>query len=329
MWGITGQGSGRGYELRPATPTGPLGNRSWGRGGFVDLSLIICTRNRSRGLSQCLAAVKTLAFPGNWELVVVDNGSTDSTPSVLRDFAQSAPFPVIRCLEHRRGLSRARNAGIRVSSGKILAFTDDDCYPNPDYLVEIARSFAGNKVAFIGGRVLLHDPSDYPVTVKNNPRSMTFDPFSFLPAGAIHGANMAVMREVFTKVGGFDVSLGAGTQLSCGEDTEFLARTLAAGFRGAYLPGPTVRHHHGRKATEAMQLKRRYDFGRGAYYAAMVLRQKNRITYLKNWWWATTWKRRREASTEVAGALLYVAQALVTLLAGRHTIPGITEPPAV
>ncbi|MGH9373765.1 MAG: glycosyltransferase family 2 protein, partial [Vicinamibacterales bacterium] len=86
------------------------------------VSLIVCTRNRAARLPDFLACIASLeAPPGGWELVLVDNASTDSTPLLLDQFARGAPFPV-QCVQAAApGLSRARNTGLAHARGDILA----------------------------------------------------------------------------------------------------------------------------------------------------------------------------------------------------------------
>src|SRR4051812_27727014 len=100
----------------------------------MDVSIIIATHNRCKQLDRCLAAVQGISSGREWELVVVDNGSTDATPSVVQEFAAIAHMPVKYVFEPRPGLGNAHNAGIRVAQGQILAFTDDDCYPAADFV---------------------------------------------------------------------------------------------------------------------------------------------------------------------------------------------------
>ncbi|MEP5938287.1 MAG: glycosyltransferase family 2 protein [Erythrobacter sp.] len=236
------------------------------------LSLVICTRNRADRLPECLAALDALSSKGNFQLVLVDNGSTDSTRTVLD--AYEADFEIETVSEPTPGLARARNAGWRASSGEVVVFTDDDCYVEPEFVEHIVQLFAQHpEIGFFGGRVLLHNPLDYPITIKEDLAEEYFPPFRFIEAGKIHGANFGFRREVLEKLGGFDNRLGAGTPFPC-EDIEMVGRAVASGWAGMYSPIPTVRHDHGRRtATEVSMLIQGYDIGGGAYYISM-LKQK-------------------------------------------------------
>ncbi len=126
------------------------------------ISLIICTRNRADGLRSCLEYVKKLEFPLASEIVIVDNGSTDHTQEVLRHFRNEMNNVPVHIVEQSApGLSNARNAGVARANGEIIAFTDDDCYPSPDFLTQIQKAFADSRVGYVTGRILLHDPTDY------------------------------------------------------------------------------------------------------------------------------------------------------------------------
>lgn len=251
------------------------------------VSLIVCTRDRAGRLPEFLARIASLEAPaGGWELILVDNASTDSTPAVIDRFARDAPFPV-RCVHAAvPGLARARNVGLAHARGDILAFTDDDCYPQRDYLKALVEVFDEGRVGFVGGRVVLHDPGDARVCVNDMAAAVDIAPRSFVPAGLIHGANMAVTRDVLCAIGEFDPLLGAGTPSVAGEDIDYIARAVWNGWGGRYDPRPLVAHHHGRKPGPDAEMQRRgYDYGRGAYYMKRLLDPRSRRVYLSAWYW--------------------------------------------
>ena len=251
------------------------------------VSLIVCTRNRAARLPAFLACIASLEAPaGGWELILVDNASTDSTPVLVNQFARGAPFPV-QCVHAAvPGLARARNMGLAHARGDILAFTDDDCYPQRDYLRTLIDVFDEGRHGFVGGRVVLHDPADARVCVNDLATPVEVAPRSFVPAGLIHGANMAVRRDVLCAIGEFDPLLGAGTRCVAGEDIDYIARAVWAGYGGRYDPRPLVAHHHGRKPGPDAEMQRRgYDYGRGAYYMKRLLDPRSRRVYLSAWYW--------------------------------------------
>jgi GT2 family glycosyltransferase len=249
----------------------------------MQLSIVICTRNRASQLSESLQSFTRVQHPAHWELVIVDNGSKDETQDVIKNYRESLPLRSL--IEPQAGVSRARNRGWKMSQGDIVAFTDDDCYPADDFLHSIARCFEENlRLGFIGGRILLHDPEDYPITIQERAGREDLCPGDFLPAGLIHGANWACRRTALESVDGFDEHFGPGAVFVCAEDVDIMGRMLARGWHGAYDPRPLVYHHHRRRTQlEVLQLLRQYARGRGAYYAKCILNPKVRMVYLRNW----------------------------------------------
>jgi glycosyltransferase involved in cell wall biosynthesis len=248
----------------------------------MDLSLIICTKNRAAQLSQTLAYVGQLRSNADWEVIIVDSGSTDDTPRVITDFLKSATFPATTTYEAQPGNGRGRNAGLALARGTIIAFSDDDCYLTPDYVDQVLEVFKASEIGFAGGRIKLYDPSDYPITIRDLDSPQYFAPRSFIPGGTIQGANMMFRRQVLDAIDGFDNAFGAGGLFS-GDDVEACARASFAGWWGMYSPGPTVAHHHGRKEKHVNALKRRYAIGRGAYLMKFSLNRDSAAVYRRVW----------------------------------------------
>jgi glycosyltransferase involved in cell wall biosynthesis len=273
----------------------------------MDISLIICTRNRCHQLARCLESVRFLTFDRPWELIVVDNGSTDKTATVLTEFIKSADVRAIYLFEPTRGKSTGLNTALRTASGQILAFTDDDCYPAPDFLTKVWTAFEDPSVGYIGGRIMLHDPADHPITINESVTPVTFPGRSFVCAGSVQGANMAFRRKVLFDIGGFDPSFGPGVMFAACEEIDAVGRASAVGWKGEYHPEVVVRHHHGRKAADAAALWKWYAIGRGAYHMKLLLRGHQFLWFARSVY-QLRWRYRTSRTTvlwELVGAAKY------------------------
>ncbi|WP_264569093.1 glycosyltransferase family 2 protein [Rhodoferax antarcticus] len=273
------------------------------------ISLVVCTRNRASALPACLAALNRMESEVAYEIVIVDNGSTDHTADVIAEFASTAQARVVVVHEGKKGVSHAKNAGIQMAQGKIIAFTDDDCYPAPDYLNAIAECFSDQSIAYMGGKVLLFDPSDLPITIQPLNHEVALPAGCYLSPGLIHGANFAFRRRVFDLVGGFDTKLGPGTPL-VSEDIDMLQRASIAGFSGAYTPFAVVFHHHRRRTKQdEKDVLRSYALGRGAYFLKGLSRRESRRIFfwpvLKRVGGHIAYLRFTEFFHELQGALIY------------------------
>jgi glycosyltransferase involved in cell wall biosynthesis len=272
----------------------------------ISISLIVCTRNRASQLRACLNAVAAIRYSGAWEFVVVDNGSTDDTAKVIAEFAASAPLTVRYVHQPVKGLSNARNAGIAQAKGRIVAFTDDDCYAAPNLLEAIAAAFENPQLGYASGRVLLHDPTDYPATISLSTEPLEVQTGRYVVPGIFKGANMVFRREVLDAIGGFDPWFGSGASFPA-EDCDAAARASLAGWLGRYEPNLVVSHHHGRKADTIGPLFRDYDIGRGAYHAKLLLSCRAPRQSLRGWGGLLRRVRGRPISAywESYGALRY------------------------
>jgi GT2 family glycosyltransferase len=214
---------------------------------------------------------------------------------------------------------------VAAATGDILAFTDDDCYVETDWLIQLEQVFTDDTITYCGGRVVLHDPTDAPMTIRTATRAELFPGQTFIGAGWVIGSNMAVRRSACWAVGGFDSDLGPGTPFNC-EDVDFIARLSLSGCKGGYFPGPTVRHHHGRKPGKAAErVRRSYDRGRGAYYAKFLLIGPARGLYLRHRYWMLSaqfrQKEYRAIFRECVGAFRYVLHRLARVCGRGYGAP--------
>ena len=288
----------------------------------MDISLIICTKDRYPQLARCLDSVQSIRFDRPWELIIVDNASTDDTAEGVRDFIAATDVRAMYLFEPKQGKCHGLNSALEIASGQILAFTDDDCYPAPDFLSQVWSAFEDPSVGYIGGRVMLHDPTDYPMTINESMMPLTFPAGSFVCAGSIQGANMAFRRRVLLDIGGFDPLFGPGALLPAGEEIEAVGRASAMGWKGEYHPEIVVRHHHGRKAADTVGLWKSYAIGRGAYHMKLLLKGHQFLWFARSVY-QLRWRYRTSRTTvfwELVGAAKYGYVYLTETLRNRFPV---------
>jgi glycosyltransferase involved in cell wall biosynthesis len=262
-------------------------------------SVIVCTRDRADKLARCLTAVLGQEYP-DFEVIVVDNApSTDEVADLVFRLRTSAAHgvPLRHVVEPRPGLSWARNTGLAAASGKIVAYLDDDEHPDRHWLAELARGFTlGKRVAGVSGVVL---PAELDTPAQDlyeqfgghsKGRGFTHEVFDKasharqhplypLPAFGV-GASMAFDRAALTRIGGFDVALGAGTPARAGEDTAAIADVMLDGGTFVYWPGAVMWHVHRRTFAEVERQLNGYGSGLTAFYTRAVLRNPRNLATL-------------------------------------------------
>ena len=216
----------------------------------MDISVIICTYNRSESLRKTLESIKEMSVQADlsWEVIVVDNNSKDNTRQVVEDFGRSSGLNVRYVFESNQGLSYARNAGIKEAKGEIIAFTDDDVIVGKNWISTINKIFNENNVGCIGGKIL-------PIWEKSCPKWLTKDLYYclalldyaettfYMDSPYIFGANFAVKFSLFQKYGYFNTILGRRANKLYGEeDIEFFQKLIERGERILYSPDVLVYH---------------------------------------------------------------------------------------
>ena len=217
---------------------------------FPAISVVICTRNRSRELERCLEGLSHQRHRP-FSVVVVDSAPDGAA---AREIAQR--WNAEYAIEPRQGLSRARNLGMRASTGEIIALLDDDAAPDPDWLRNLAVEFADPAVIAVAGRIQelrnAANPSDCVreffsldnVGVDRRVVDRT-DPqwFEIANFGGIgRGSNMAFRRSALKSWPGFDHRLGRGTRISGSEEHYAFFRLIELGHRVVYGPDALVLH---------------------------------------------------------------------------------------
>jgi len=240
------------------------------------VSVVVVTCNGSAKLPQLIGALRNQTISGRvaFEVVMIDNRSTDGTADVIRAYDNDPAMPIVCGYEGRAGKAYGLNTGVTIARAPILAFTDDDGVPAPDWLESILDHFQSHaEIDCIGGRVELYDSDDAAVTVRLSEQPMTLDVETFPVCNVpVIGCNLAIRAESLLRAGGFDTTIGPGSKIGSGDDMDLVYRLLRLGRRVGYVPQVRVQHNHGRKDSKATeQVTRRYVLGRGAFYLRYAL----------------------------------------------------------
>ncbi|MCU0527145.1 MAG: glycosyltransferase family 2 protein [Elainella sp. Prado103] len=219
---------------------------------LIPISAIICTHNRSAYLGAAIDSLLTQEFDGEYEVIVVDNASTDQTPNVI---AARLNHPRFRSVyEPVTGLSVARNTGANLARGEVLAYLDDDAVASPQWLAALYRAYQANtKLAIAGGKVTLlwsegcSPPPWLSDRLAGNLGSYDLGESEQLidrPSLTPRGLNYSIRRGFWQQIGGFDIHLGrVGSNLLSNEELHMTELALDRGWQVAYLPEALVAHN--------------------------------------------------------------------------------------
>lgn len=220
---------------------------------MIELSVAICTYNREKYLPKLFVSIVEQSLSTDkFEVLIVDNNSTDSTADLCADFHMMHPYVHYTYVrEENQGLSFARNRAIQEASGPIIVFLDDDAYPDPDYFEGLLKVFHTQPDAVaVGGKILL----DYESVIPNwenkylNSLMGFYDPgntpYFYQTNDYPRGSNMAFRSQIFNAVGGFDTKLGrTGRNLIGGEEKDMFYRIYRNKKHRVYYDPSLVVYH--------------------------------------------------------------------------------------
>jgi len=223
----------------------------------MDISIIICSYNRSHNLPDCFSCLEKqlLTSAIDWEIVLIDNNSSDKTKSVTENFNNNSALNIRYFFEPKQGLSAARNKGIKEANGSYLIFIDDDIRVTENWLQSIFTTFSTYDCDAVGGRIHIESPASLPKWISPDMYGfLGHQDFGITPHKMDgikefpFGGNMAVHRRVIELIGSFNVEMGRkGTglikeELFKGEETDFFHRLAAEGGSFYYHPDALVFH---------------------------------------------------------------------------------------
>lgn len=240
------------------------------------VSVIIATCNRATSLVKTLQSLAEMDLPPGleWELIVVDNNSTDGTREVIKRFASSSALNVQYMFEPTQGQSRALNTGIRAARGEVVAFTDDDVKVEAGWLRQLWQAFERHECVGVGGRIVADWSIRKPAWLQEN------GPYRMMAAivqfdlgeercdldtrTAPFGANLALRRCALDTHGLFREDLGPGAGgLAAGADTDLCRRIMSRGGKFVYIPQAVVFHPvEAHRATRSYYKSWYFRFGR-------------------------------------------------------------------
>jgi GT2 family glycosyltransferase len=271
------------------------------------VSVIICSRNRPGFLLEAVQSVlKGDHVPA--ELVVMDQ--SDVASDVVGAMGRTEGCHIRYLWSPDRGVSRARNAGLRAATGGILVFTDDDVLVDRSWLGALVRPLAeAGPRSITTGRVL---PLPEAATGIGAPTLVLSEsPAVYrgrISRDVLQAGNMALFRDVLLEIEGFDERLGPGTDFPAGEDNDLGLRLLSAGCVIHYEPEAIIYHREWHKPTEYLPLRWRYGVGQGAYYAKHLKHGgRYMLGRLLRLLWRHSWLALRRAPRELQAATGHLA----------------------
>lgn len=272
-------------------------------------TIVVPTHDRPTRLSQCLRALSALDYPRDkLQIVVVDDGSPNSLREVVDREGHGLDIELI--VQENAGPASARNIGVERARHPYVAFTDDDCAPDPRWLLELAVALAETPTALIGGRTVNALPKNLYAEASQELVSYLYEYYNTDDEARFFTSNnMALPIEGFRAVGGFSASF----PLAAAEDRDLCRRWFEAGSPMSYAPRALVDHFHELKLRSFTT--QHFGYGRGAhgYHQRRAERGEARVRLepMRFYTGLLSYPMRRHSPAKAFGiaVLMFVSQA--------------------
>lgn len=243
----------------------------------MKISVVVCTRDRHDTIAQAIESIAQCDYD-NFDIHIMDQSTTNGTKLIIDEIIPryAAQCPIVYHHLDKAGLSRSYNAGMRVSDGEIIAFTDDDVIVPSDWLTQIANAFVADpELALLYGQVCIPESLKPAVAEGIIVPALMFDKPKRLIKGSAFkvfgmGANMAIRRTLLEEVEGFDEALGGGGPLRSSQDFDFSYRTFLTGKAILLEPKVWVDHYGTRTQAQWPLTLMNYGIGDGAFYSKHI-----------------------------------------------------------
>lgn len=221
---------------------------------MLRVSIVIPVYNRASLIGSVIEALLDQAYRP-FEIIIVDDGSTDNTERIV------SSYQVKYIYQENRGPAAARNRGFRESGGDIIAFIDSDCIARKDWLENLIKGFDSPEVGAVAGSYDIANPESLLSRLIHEEIKWRHSGFKRY-IRAFGSYNVAIRREVFEKVGGFDETY----RTASGEDNDLSYRILKAGYKIRFMPDALVAHYHTEKLFKYLKEQYRHAFWRMKLY---------------------------------------------------------------
>lgn len=281
-------------------------------GKVANITVAIPTLDRPVELARCLEGLfNGTVLPA--EVVIINQGPYHSVETALERFRSQHSIPILHCSQTRSGLSAARNLAANQAHCEIIAYTDDDCVPDPNWLARLDQIMeAFPNIDGVTGCILPLEQNStglFPISIRTGQKSKTFQRRT-LPWHVGSGGNFAIKRNWLLKIGGYDERLGAGSPGQAAEDTDVFYRLLRAGAAIQYEPQVVI-YHERQDSARLTQSFWTYSYGIGAFSAKHVRNGDLYVAYVLCMW--LFWLIWRTGSSFFHRDRLYSGEALLSL----------------